>query len=203
MLIDPKTLDWKTSYRLLSSVTIPRPIGFISTIGSNGVANLAPYSYFCTVGDAPPMVMLAPSLRDGQKKDTARNIDESREFVVNMVVEDMLPAMVQAAEAFSPDISEFEKTGLTPLPCEVVKPPRVAESPINLECQLHTTFLEAKNQYTLYLGEIIRFHVADNYFDDEGTIDVTKIPLIGRLSGDHYIRLTDRIVMPRPFPSPI
>ncbi len=193
MQIDPKKLDWQASYRLLSSVIIPRPIAFISTYNCDRVSNLAPYSYFCTIGDSPPMVVVAPSLRNGVKKDTARNIEQLKDFVINMVTEPLLEPMIIAAKDFSPDESEFDATGLTPIPSVLVKSPRLKESPINIECTLREIFTYPKSQYTIYMGEILHYHIADEFFDENNKIDVTKIPLIGRLSGEYYTRISEII----------
>src|SRR5881394_2524526 len=137
MLFDPKALPTRDVYRFLISAVVPRPIAFVSTVGAAGHTNLAPFSYFNAIASEPPLVTIAISDRPGDPKDTLRNIRETREFVVNVVSESLLDAMVHTAGEWPRATSEFGPSGLTPAPSERVRAPYVAESPLQLECVLY------------------------------------------------------------------
>ena len=138
MIIDPKKQTLKENYKLMIGSILPRPIAFISTISKNGIHNLAAYSFFNGITGNPPSICFAPTRKssDGSKKDTLINIEETGEFVVNVVTEEIVQQMNATAPDFPPEISEFEEVGLTPIDSQIVKAPRVKESPINLECKL-------------------------------------------------------------------
>ena len=135
MRIDP--LNFEGFNRVLTGVVVPRPIAFVSTMSPDGVVNLAPYSFFNAVSYDPPTIVFSSSRRAGYKsKDTLRNIEETGEFVVNIVVDPIAEAMNKTSAEFPEDVDEFEIAGLTQAPSETVKAPRVAESPVNMECKL-------------------------------------------------------------------
>ena len=138
MIIDPNNQTFRENYKLMIGSILPRPIAFVSTISKNGIHNLAAYSFFNGVTSNPPSICFAPNRkgRDGSKKDTLINIEETGEFVVNIVTEDIVEPMNETAPEFPPEISEFEQVGLTPVESQIVKAPRVKESPINMECKL-------------------------------------------------------------------
>ncbi len=139
MIINPAEQSIKENYKLLIGAVVPRPIAFVATQSPDGQNNLAPFSFFTAVSSKPPTICFAPSLRGNaaQKKDTLRNIEQTGEFVVNIVTEDIAVPMNDTATDFPPEVDEFAYTGLTPLPSQLVKPPRVKESPINMECRLY------------------------------------------------------------------
>ena len=133
--------------------------------------------------------------RDGRPKDTARNILDTREFVVNIVTESIGEKMNIASGDYAPDVSEFEEAGLTRAPCDVVRPPRIAESPVNFECRMIRAVRVADN--TVFFGEAVRLHVDDRVLRD-GIVDVQKLHAIGRLGGPQYCRTQDVFEMVRP-----
>ncbi len=135
---DPSAVDFRQVYRLLTGAVVPRPIGWASTINSKGVANLAPFSFFTVVCVIPPMISLTIARNpDGSEKHTLKNARAMGEFCFNIVTQPVWKQMVDSANAFPADDSEFEKTGLTPIPSVKIKSPRVKEVPIHFECTLH------------------------------------------------------------------
>jgi len=180
----------------LGAVIVPRPIGWISTISAEGAPNLAPYSYFNALSDAPPIVALgcAPDGREGAgadgRKDTRRNIEETGEFVWNLATLDLLEAMDRTAESVAPEEDEFDLAGLTRAPSEKVRPPRVAESPVHAECVYMQT-LQMRDGHAIVLGEVIGLHVADDLLIDHPTrpghkrIDIVRARPLARLGGTY------------------
>jgi flavin reductase (DIM6/NTAB) family NADH-FMN oxidoreductase RutF len=193
--------DARANYMTLSSCVIPRPIAFVSTISEAGVPNLAPFSFFNAVGVNPLAVMFAPAAkRDGAEKDTIVNVRQVGEFVVNVVPFAIREAMNDTAYPFAPEVNEFEEAGFTPLPSKLVKPFRVAESPVHLECRVLQIVPvgEGAMSASMCIGEVLCFHVAGEVLLADGTVDVTKIDLLGRLGGDDYSTIRDRFSMGRP-----
>ena len=199
MIIDPHTVSGSVAYQLLTGAVIPRPIGFISSISVEGIANLAPFSFFNAVCGEPPMVMFAASNRHPQK-DTLRNVTATREFVVSIVSEEIAQQMNLTAGDYSPDVSEFEIAGLTPIPSDLVKPPRVLESPVNMECKVHDIIQVSQKPLggSVVIGEVVRFHVRDSIIDKDMFIDPDKLKPVARLGGPSYSRIRDRFDMIRP-----
>jgi flavin reductase (DIM6/NTAB) family NADH-FMN oxidoreductase RutF len=201
MIVDPSAATHQDIEKLLVSVILPRPIAFVSTLSADGVANLAPFSYFTAVCPKPPVICFSPGNRgrDGTKKDTLRNIEATGEFVVNVVSEEFAAQMVQCSGDYPPDVSEFEVAGLTPIPSDLVKPPRVKESRIQMECRLLqvVTISTGPGGGSLVLGTILRFHV-DDAVTTHGLVDPDKLKPVGRMGGIDYTRTTDRFSMVRP-----
>ena len=185
----------KDVYRFLISAVVPRPIAFVSTVSAGGVPNLAPFSYFNAVASEPPLVAIAISDRADDPKDTLRNIRESKEFVVNVVSESLLDAMVRTSGEWPRQTSEFGESGLTPAPSERVRPPFVAESPLQLECLLHREI--ALGNSLLVVGEVVLARVRDNVLTD-GRVDPAKLAPIGRLGGELYAPLGPVLKRGRP-----
>jgi len=183
MIVDPAEVPTQAMYRLMTAVVIPRPIAFISTVSAAGQRNLAPFSYFNAISSAPPLISVAFSDRADDPKDTLRNIRETGEFVVNMVTEPLLPAMARTAGEWPRATDEFVVAGLTAEPARRVKAPRVAESPVHLECRLHRE-IELGNA-RLVVGEILLAEIRDDVLTD-GRPDATKLGAVGRLSGEWY-----------------
>ena len=195
MFINPKSLEWKAAHNILTDIVSPRPIAFVSTTSKEGVNNVAPYSLFCPMCYVPMIVGFAVGRKkDGQKKDTLVNIENLKEYVINVVNESLAKAMVKAARAYPPDIDEFEKTQLTPVKALTVNAPMVAESPVNMECRLLQIleFGTAPNLSNFVIGELINIHVKDEFVDGN-EIDALKLKIIGRLGGggSAYCRTTD------------
>ena len=201
MIIDPSQHDHIDIYKLMIGSIVPRPIGFISSIDSNGRRNLAPFSFFNGVCSNPPTVLFCPSIRkDGQRKDTWRNVESTGEFVVNIVSEDIAEQMNLTSADFPPEVDEFTVSGLTPVPSDCVKPPRVKESKISMECAV--THIVPINDSEpgggcVVIGRIIRFHIADELFD-HFRIDPARLQAIGRMGGPTYTRTQDRFDLIRP-----
>ncbi len=191
----------RDNFKTLLSCVLPRPIAFVSTISTDGVPNLAPFSFFNAVGTNPPAVIFSPATKaDGSDKDTIVNLRAVKEFVVNVVPYDIRNAMNEASYAFPPDVNEFEAAGFTPLESRFVRPFRVAESPVHLECKLIQIVPVGDGPLSanICIGEIVCFHVADEMLLDDGSVDVEKIDLVGRLGGPDYSTIRDRFAMPKP-----
>jgi flavin reductase (DIM6/NTAB) family NADH-FMN oxidoreductase RutF len=201
MIIDPNKQDRRDIYKLMIGNILPRPIALVSTISSEGIYNLAPFSFFTGITSKPPTICFAPDRRpaDGEKKDTLLNIEASGQFVVNVVTEAILVQMNEAATDYPREFDEFELSGLTAAPSSSVVPPRVKESPINMECKLnHIIEVGPRGSAcaALVIGEIVMFHVADELIDN-GRIDTSALNPIGRLAGSEYTTLGRRISLKR------
>lgn len=201
MVITPSEHDYRDIYKLMVGAIVPRPIAFVSTISPDGIRNLAPFSFFTGISANPPVICFCPMIRgsDGTRKDTLRNIEAVKEFVVNVVSEEFAEQMNMCSAEFPPDVDEFDVSGLTPVASDLVKPPRVKESHINMECRLvQIVNVSAKPLGgSLVIGEVLRFHIDDALFDDY-KIDPDKLHAIGRMGGPTYARTTDRFDMIRP-----
>lgn len=192
-------------YKLLVGSVLPRPIAFVSSVDAQGVRNLAPFSFFTVASANPPIVCFCPMVRGvtssglQSSKDTLRNIIATREFVVNIVSEEFADKMNACSAELPPEVDEFEISGLTPLESEVVRPPRVAESQIQMECRLEQVVHVSDEPLggSLVLGQVLRFHVRESLFDDF-KIDPEKLHAIGRMAGSTYTRTTDRFELQRP-----
>jgi flavin reductase (DIM6/NTAB) family NADH-FMN oxidoreductase RutF len=190
MQIDPAGLDKADVYRLMISCIVPRPIAWVSTVAPDGTLNAAPFSYFQALSSQPPTIMISVGRRrDGRPKDTRRNIEATGEFVVNVVGEDSGARMVMTSVGYEPDESEFEKVGLEPVPSVKVKPPRIAECAVALECRLDRVFEIGPSG--IALGEIVLFHVRDDLLTDGKTVDPNKLRPLGRLGGSCYAPLRE------------
>lgn len=187
------------AYPLLASVVLPRPIALVTTLGPDGVVNAAPFSFFNLLGTEPPILGVAPGDRDdGTPKDTARNIRLHHEFVVSLVDETIAEAMNRTAASLPYGVSELESAGLTTVPSSVIKVPRIAESPVSMECTEWGTLQIGDNR--VVIGLIKRLHVRDEHVDLEKLrIRSEGLKLIGRMAVPHwYCRTTDQFEMQRP-----
>jgi flavin reductase (DIM6/NTAB) family NADH-FMN oxidoreductase RutF len=201
LTVDPCSTEHASIYKLLIGSVVPRPIAFVSTINTEGAFNVAPFSFFTVASSNPPVLVFTVGNRatPDPRKDTLRNITTAREFVVNVVSEEIGARMNLCAGDYPSDIDEFQLSGLTPVPSDLVKAPRVAESPINMECRLLYTIAMSGlvNGGNLVLGEVVRFHIDDAYFNNY-RIDHDKLRAIGRMAGNSYTRTEDRFDMIRP-----
>ena len=187
---DPAELPAPDIYRMLVNSVAPRPIAFVSSLSPEGVPNLAPFSYFMAGGANPPSVAFSPTnTRDNTPKDTLRNVEATGEFVVNIVTYDIREQMNQASASYPYGVSEWEPSGFTPAPAVRVKPARVAECVIALECKLFQIVPHGPGPLSAnyVIGEIVYFHVAENILTND-QIDATKVDYIGRMGGDWYAR---------------
>jgi len=201
LVLDPRASNYQDVYKVLIGAIVPRPIAFVSTISPEGILNLAPFSFFTAISANPPVICFCPTRRSGPEphKDTLRNISATREFVVNIVSEEIGEQMNITSGDFAADVDEFEAAGLTPIPSDLVKPPRVAESHVHMECKLYLT-IEISDEPgggNLVIGQVVRLHVDDAYVDNF-KIDPDKLRAIGRMGGNSYARTTDRFDMIRP-----
>jgi flavin reductase (DIM6/NTAB) family NADH-FMN oxidoreductase RutF len=198
---DPSEHPSGDTYRLLIGAIIPRPIAFVSTVDANGIRNLAPFSFFTACSANPPVVCFSPMVRVGPvpAKDTLRNIQATGEFVLNVVSEEFAEKMNLTSADVAPEVDEFELSGLTPLPSDLVKPARVAESHVQMECRLHQliTVSEKPQGGHLILGEVLRFHIDEAVMNGD-KIDPDRLRAIGRMGGPTYSRTRDRFDMARP-----
>ncbi|WP_457639713.1 flavin reductase family protein [Persephonella sp.] len=185
MEIDVKSLDPKQVYKLMTSVIVPRPIAWISTVSRDGVYNIAPFSYFAGISSEPPLLIVSVGRKSPEeKKDTWKNIEETGEFVVNMVTKELMEKMNITSLPFDADVDEFQEAELTPVPSTAVKPPRIKESPVNIECRRYEIIQIGK--MGLILGEILKVHVKDDILNEKGYVDTKKLEIIGRLGGANY-----------------
>jgi flavin reductase (DIM6/NTAB) family NADH-FMN oxidoreductase RutF len=196
--IDPHNFEGFN--RVLTGVVVPRPIAFVSSMSAAGLVNLAPYSFFNAVAYDPPTIVFSSSRHAGDKqKDTLANIEETGEFVVNVVVDAIAEAMNRTAAEYPTGVSEFAIAGLTPLPSDLVKPPRVAESPVNMECRLNQVVPigQGSHQHGLVIGEMVLLHIRDDIIQGH-RINHQKLQPTGRLAGNMYCHTADVFEMVRP-----
>jgi flavin reductase (DIM6/NTAB) family NADH-FMN oxidoreductase RutF len=187
------------AYPILASLVTPRPIAFVTTISPDGKINAAPFSFFNLLGADPPILGFAPGDRDdGTPKDTARNIRLTHEFVVNLVDEAIAEAMNKCAASLPYGENELDHAGLHTCPSSLVKPPRILESPVSLECKEWGMLQIGGNR--LVIGLIQRLHLRDDLFDpDKKRVRSENLFLTGRMSSPHwYCRTRDRFEMIRP-----
>lgn len=201
MEFNPDQLQQKDIYKLLTGLIIPRPIAWVSTINENGIANLAPFSYFNAVGDDPPHLMFSVSRSGNLNKDTLTNILKNKEFVVNMVTEELAEKMNLTAYPLQSHESEFEFADVKSSPSTKVKPPLVAESPVSMECVLvHHYNLEQHNNggSTIIIGRVVHFHIDDNVLLDNFHVNLENYKPISRLAGSNYAKLGSLFTIKRP-----
>jgi flavin reductase (DIM6/NTAB) family NADH-FMN oxidoreductase RutF len=197
-------LNHHDRYKLLIGTVQPRPIAWVSTLSTDGVPNLAPFSFFTVVCSEPPTIVFCPSVRTSTAngKDTLHNVRDTGEFVINIVSEAVAEQMNITSTDLPPDVDEFALAGVTPLVSQLVKPPRVAESPVSMECKLTqiVTISDNVGGGSLVIGEVLMMHVADEVYIPDFKVDTFKMQPIGRLSGAGYSRTRDIFEMPRPKP---
>ncbi len=201
--LDPAGYEPRDIYKLMTGIIVPRPVALISSVDAKGVPNLAPFSFFSGVGSNPPTVLFCPTLRrgagDAARKDTLRNVEETQEFVVNVVSEAIAGAANITAAEVAPEVDEFQLSGLTPLPSEVVRPARVAESPAQMECRLIQVIYtgRASGSGVIVLGEVVRFHVRKDILS-EFRVDPLGLNAVGRMAGNSWVRTQDLVELIRP-----
>jgi flavin reductase (DIM6/NTAB) family NADH-FMN oxidoreductase RutF len=202
--VDPATHETREIYKLMTGLIVPRPIALVSTVDRKGAANLAPFSFFCGVGANPPTVLFCPSVRAPQegdeiRKDTLRNVEETGEFVINIVNEAISAAANATSAEVAAEVDEFELAHLTKIPSVAVRPPRVAESPAQMECKLLQVLYtgHAPGGGVIVLGEVVRFHLRADLIDDF-RVDPVGLDAVGRMAGNTWVRTRDRIELIRP-----
>ena len=186
-------LSAKDRYKLLIGAIVPRPIAWVSTLSVSGTVNLAPFSAFNYMGNDPAIIAFSP----GASKDTFLNIQRELEFVVNLVPVAMMSEMNLSATDFPPEVSELEEAGLTSVPSVQIRTPRVAESPVNLECRVHSILEIGANR--VVIGEVVEFHIRNEFIDAEKLyVHSAKLDLLARMGGaSAYITTRDALELPR------
>lgn len=201
MLLDFSSLKPREAYGWMISTIVPRPIAWVSTISPDGRTNLAPFSFFQGVTANPPTLMFVPvDTKAGEKKDTVRNIELGREFVVNLVPFSLAEAMNRSAAMLPYGESEFAAFGIAAVPSLRVRPPRVAAAPVAYECTLDRIvgIGEGPAAANVVFGRIQVAHVAESVLGEDGQVDPRKLDLIGRMGGSSYTRTRDLFDMERP-----
>jgi flavin reductase (DIM6/NTAB) family NADH-FMN oxidoreductase RutF len=190
--LDPKALSIPILQKYLQNAIAPRPICFASTISKNGEPNLAPFSFFNVFSTNPPIAVFSPAYsgRTGASKDTLQNVLEVPECVINVVNYDMVHQTSLASSPFAKGVNEFVKAGFTPIPSELVKPPRVKESPVQMECRVNEVKELGKSggAGNLVICEIIKIHINENVLNEASFIDTKKIDLVARMGDNWYCR---------------
>ena len=207
MIVTPSDISHSELYGVLINSVVPRPIAWVSTINSSGQPNLAPFSFFNAVCADPPLLAFAPGLRPsndrdenhGEPKDTLHNVRETKEFVINVVTYQLAEAMNLTSGDYNASVNEFEVANVAAEPSHIVRPPRVAESPISFECKLYQIldFAPQPTSGSLVIGEIVAIHINDANLK-EGRLDRNSLDVIGRMGGSQYTRTTQRFEMIRP-----
>lgn len=189
---DPKSLSTSKLHGLLLSAVSPRPIAFASTMDVNGDANLSPFSFFNVFSANPPILVFSPARRvkDNSIKHTLKNIMATKEVVINVVNFDMVHQVSLSSTDYPEGVNEFEKAGLTMLNSEIVKPYRVAESPVQFECKVKDV-IELGSEGgagNLIICEIVKFHIDEDVLNEDGSINQVKLDLVARAGGSYYSR---------------
>ena len=191
MFYEPGNTDHGLPHNPFKSCVIPRPIGWISSLSPDGVANLAPFSQFQNLTFDPPYVMFAANQKvAGSRKDSTDNVEQTGEFVWNMATYDLREAVNISGMEVPPEADEFELAGVTKAPSRLIKPPRVAESPIHFECVYHSTLRLPGNEgfgsVDIVIGKVLAIHIDDDALTEDGLVDVLKIRPIARLGYYDY-----------------
>lgn len=199
MIVAAEEIRPREVYQHLINLITPRPIAWVSTASKDGVPNLAPYSFFNGVGSRPPSLLFCPANRiNGSPKDTLKNIEQTGEFVVNIVSENLTQQMHDTAAEYDFETSEFAACGLTAAPSEQVKVPRVLEARASIECKLlHSLHLETgPGAANVVIGRILIIRIDDEVVDEEGFADPEKLDTVGRMGFAGYTRTRDRFFLP-------
>jgi flavin reductase (DIM6/NTAB) family NADH-FMN oxidoreductase RutF len=189
MILDPESLSAQACYKILIGTVVPRAIGWASTVSRDGVANVAPFSFFTVVCRKPPMVSLTiqPRSNGVTLKDTLTNIRDTGEFVVNIVSLPQANAMHLSSVEYQPEADEFDVTGLGKVRSEVVSAPRVLDAPAAMECRLERVLPLGDAGDHLVIGRIVRFHIRDDLWLEGGRVDTAALLPVGRLAAEYTL----------------
>lgn len=198
LTIEPGKISTADFHQYMLGAVAPRPIAFVSTIDKEGIPNLAPYSFFNCFSSNPPILVFSSNrkVQGNTTKDTLHNVMETGEVVINVVTYNIVRQAAVAGIEFPREVSEFEKTGLTPVPADLVKPFRVKESPVHMECKVNQIIPLGDNGGAghLIICEILRMHLDKGILDEAGRIDPQKIDLMGRMGRAYYVRASGEAV---------
>ena len=192
MQFDCLTTESSVLYKLLTGTIIPRPIGWVSTIDENGINNLAPFSFFNAVGEDPPHLMFSTVRTGNKNKDTLNNVLANKQFVVNLVTEEVVEQMNMTSQSVDSDVDEFILANLTPIDSAFIKPKRVKESYVHFECEMvHHYFLEDHKNggACIVIGKILTMHINDEILLDGNRINLEKYKPVARLAGSNYAKM--------------
>lgn len=189
-------LHAKDAYRIMTSCIVPRPIAWVSTVSADGVYNAAPFSYFTGVSIEPPLVLFAVERRKGMKKDTLINIEETKEFVINLVTEANVEMMNLTSQDYPYEVNEFLEAGLSPIPSGSVAAPSIRESPIHMECKLDRIIEIGSSPHSLVIGEVIRIRI-DAAVMEGDLIRMDRLKAVGRMGGKWYAKTEQLFELPR------
>ncbi|NEV93647.1 flavin reductase family protein [Psychroflexus sp. YR1-1] len=188
----PAELEIKNLYGMLSGSIGPRPIALVSTVDQNGAPNLSPYSFFNVFSANPPILIFSPvrRVRDNSEKHTLKNALQTKEVVINVVNWDMVQQVSLSSTEYEQGVNEFEKSGFSMLKSDLVKPPRVKESPVQYECKVKDTIALGENggAGNLVIAEVVKIHIREDLLDEGLHIDQHKIDLVARMGGNWYSR---------------
>ncbi len=202
--VDPKEIATKDLHQFMLGAVAPRPIAFASTISLDGIPNLAPYSFFNAFSSNPPIVIFSSNRRvaNNTTKDTLKNVQDTGEVVINVVSHKIVRQMAIASIEYDTRVNEFDKAGLTPLASELIRPFRVAESPVQMECRVDQILPlgESGGAGNLIVCRIVLMHISEDVLTQSGRIDPHKIDLMGRMGRFYYARASgaaiEEIVQP-------
>lgn len=197
MIIETAHSSQREIYRLLSSCVTPRPIAWVTTRSAAGIVNAAPFSFFNIVSADPPIVMIAVSRHAGGQKDTAKNIQETKEFGISVVTEPLAKAMNATSAPFPSNLSELEQAGLAMQPGRRIKTPLIADSPAKLECEVSHCLEIGSGPTDVVFGKVVLLDISEQVLD-QGRVVAEKLKAIGRLGGNQYCRTTDTFELERP-----
>ncbi|MBX9680937.1 MAG: flavin reductase family protein [Gemmataceae bacterium] len=201
MQLDVEGANVVEVYQMLVGLVAPRPIAWVTTLSPKGVVNLAPFSFFNAFGANPPIVVFSPTLRrDGTRKDTLLNLESLGEFVIHAAVESLAEKVNASSRELLPDESEVELVGLSTLASTKVKPPRLREAPVAMECKVRQILPMGTGPIAanLVIGEVLVMHVDDDMLDARGKPDPRKLKMVARLGGEYWCRSTDLFEQKRP-----
>ncbi|WP_077324857.1 flavin reductase family protein [Virgibacillus siamensis] len=197
---DPKNNTERENYKLLIGSIVPRPIAFVTSVAGDGTINGAPFSYFNIVSSNPPMISVSTQRKNGEQKDTARNITGNKEFVVHIVDEENVEKINLTAASLAPNVSEVEKADLSPIDSEIVTVPGIKEAKVRFECKLEHSLELGENQSIgtdLLIGKVVRFHIAEEIYE-RGRINHQFLGAVSRLAGSNYAKIGDVFSIERP-----
>lgn len=195
--IDPKDNTERENYKLLTGSIVPRPIAFVTTKTTDGTINGAPFSYFNVVSSNPPMLSISVQRKNGEKKDTARNIGESEEFVVHIVDTENVEFVNKTAASLPSEESEIERAKFSLVTSKQVSVPGIKQAKVRFECKLEQLVELAENT-DLIIGKVVQFHIDDDIYEEDGKINANKLDAVSRLAGANYAKIGDVFSIERP-----